>query len=60
MLVVANLLAQPVKDSDGLKVQSATLFSYRISNDGRLTFVQAYDVETNGQTQWWSGFTRIG
>jgi 6-phosphogluconolactonase len=60
MLVAANLLAQPVKDGDGLKVQPATLSTYRISKNGRLAFVQAYDVETNGQTQWWSGFMRTG
>jgi len=45
---------------NALKVQPATLSTYRIGKDGRLAFVQAYDVETNGQTQWWSGFMRTG
>jgi 6-phosphogluconolactonase len=56
MLVAANLLAMPVRDGDGVKTQPATLSTYRIGDDGRLTFVQTYDIETNGMTQWWSGF----
>lgn len=56
MLVVANLLAQPVRDGDGVRSQPATLSAYKIGNDGRLTFVRSYDIETNGLTQWWSGF----
>lgn len=55
MLVVANLLAMPLSDG---KTQPATLSAYKIGDDGKLTFVQAYDIETNGMTQWWSGFVR--
>ncbi len=58
MLVVANLMAMPVRDGDDVKVRPATLSTYRISNDGRLSFVQTYDIETNGMTQWWCGFVR--
>jgi 6-phosphogluconolactonase len=58
MLVVANLLAMPVHDSDGDKTQPATLSTYNIGADGKLTFARTYDIETNGMTQWWSGFTR--
>jgi 6-phosphogluconolactonase len=59
MLVVANLLAMPVRDSDGDKTQPATLSTYNIGADGKLTFARTYDIETNGMTQWWSGFTRM-
>jgi 6-phosphogluconolactonase len=59
MLVVANLLAMPVRDSEGDKTQPATLSTYGIGADGRLTFVRTYDIETNGMTQWWSGFARM-
>jgi 6-phosphogluconolactonase (cycloisomerase 2 family) len=55
MLVVANLLAMPLNDG---KTQPATLSAYKIGDDGKLTFVQAYDIETSGMTQWWSGFVR--
>jgi hypothetical protein len=39
-----------------IRVQPATLSSYRIAADGRLEHVQTHDIETNGLTQWWSGF----
>ena len=59
MLVVANLLAMPVRDSEGERIQPATLSTYRIGADGKLTFIRTYDIETNGMTQWWSGFVRV-
>jgi 6-phosphogluconolactonase (cycloisomerase 2 family) len=59
MLVVANLQELPVRDGDAIKVQPATLSTYRIGDDGKLTFVRAYDIETKGLTQWWSGFIRL-
>jgi 6-phosphogluconolactonase (cycloisomerase 2 family) len=59
MLVVANLLAMPVRDGDGVKTQPATLSTYKIGDDGKLTDVRTYDIETNGMTQWWSGFIRV-
>jgi 6-phosphogluconolactonase (cycloisomerase 2 family) len=58
MLVVANLLAIAVRDGDVVKTQPATLSAYKIGDDGKLTFVRTYDIETNGMTQWWSGFIR--
>jgi 6-phosphogluconolactonase len=58
MLVVANLMAMPVRDGDGVTTQPATLSAYKVGGDGRLTFVRSYEIETNGMTQWWSGFVR--
>jgi 6-phosphogluconolactonase len=59
MLVVANLQEMPVRDGDGAKVQPATLSAYKIGDDGSLSFVRAYDIETKGLTQWWSGFVAV-
>jgi 6-phosphogluconolactonase len=59
MLVVANLTAVPVRDGDGIRTQPATLSTYRIGDDDKLSFVRAYDIETNGMTQWWSGFVAV-
>lgn len=42
------------------RVQPATLATYKIRADGKLTFVRALDIETNGMTQWWGGFVRTG
>lgn len=59
MLTVANLLAMPVRDGDGVKTQPATLSTYKIQANGELSYVMTYDIETNGMTQWWSGFIRL-
>jgi 6-phosphogluconolactonase len=59
MLVVANLLEVPVRDGDGAKVQPATLSAYKIGDDSSRAFVRAYDIDTNGLTQWWSGFVSL-
>jgi hypothetical protein len=29
--------------------------AYRVGDDGKLAFARAYDVETGGKTQFWSG-----
>ena len=59
MLVVANLQQMPVREGDNVTIQPATLSTYRIGADGRLTYVRSYDIETNDLTQWWSGFARL-
>jgi len=59
MLVVANLLAVPVREGTAVKTQPATLSAYKIGADGKLAFARSYDIETNGQTQWWSGFIPV-
>ena len=59
MLVVANLQELPVREGEGVRPQSATLSTYRIGEDGKLSFVRAYDIETKGMTQFWSGFARL-
>ena len=59
MLVVANLRELPVRNGDTIRAQPATLSSYRIAADGRLKHVKTYDIETNGLTQWWSGFVPL-
>jgi hypothetical protein len=58
MLVAANLLAMPVRDGDTVRTQPATLSTFHVSRDGQLTFVRSYDIESDGKTQWWSGFIR--
>jgi 6-phosphogluconolactonase len=59
MLVVANLTALSVRGNDGVRTQPATLSTFRIGDDGRLSLGHVYDIETNGLTQWWSGFVTV-
>jgi len=59
MLVVANLIALPVRDGDAVKPQPATLSAYRVGDDGKLSFVRGYDIETGTDTQFWSGMVAL-
>ena len=59
MLVVANLTALDVRDGDAIRTRPATLSTFHIDDAGRLSPAQVYDIETNGLTQWWSGFMTL-
>ena len=59
LTMAANLQAMPVQDGAGVGIQPATLSTYRIGGDGKLTYVRSYDIQTNGLTQFWSGFARL-
>ncbi|MBV9252484.1 MAG: hypothetical protein JO227_24985 [Acetobacteraceae bacterium] len=59
MLVVANLLAMSVADGETVRTQPATLSTFRVGADGKLSFVQSYDVESGSATQWWSGMVGL-
>ena len=48
-----------VRDGDAVRHVPAALTVFRIGDDGRLTFVRKYDVETGGgKFQWWTGFVQ--
>ena len=49
---------------DGLKLADGTevptrLTLFRIGDDGGLTFVRAYDIETSGRLMWWMGMVTL-
>jgi hypothetical protein len=48
-----------VLDADGRTNVSAGLTLYRISADGKLSFVRKYDVDTAAGTQFWCGFLNM-
>ena len=56
MLAVANLLAMAQRDGS---TRPATVSTYRIGPTGKLDHVHTIDIETNGLTQWWSGFIAL-
>jgi 6-phosphogluconolactonase (cycloisomerase 2 family) len=57
LLVAAN--QNSVTKSDGTRVP-ASLAVFRIADDGRLSFLRKYDVETGqGSSLMWAGFLRI-
>jgi 6-phosphogluconolactonase len=59
MLVAANITARMVRDGDQVRMQPATLATYRVGSDGKLTFARSYDVETDGKLQFWSGMVSL-
>lgn len=62
MLVVGNAEAFEVRDTAGTTTRiPACLSTFRIGDDGKLTFVAKYDVEPKGEEMLiWTGLYRIG
>jgi 6-phosphogluconolactonase len=60
MLVAAHIQPMLVRDGAGVRSQPANLTTHRVGADGKLTFVKAYDVDTGGALQFWSGMVALG
>ncbi|HTE15601.1 MAG TPA: beta-propeller fold lactonase family protein, partial [Burkholderiales bacterium] len=54
LLVSASIRDMWVKDGSNAHLAPAALSVFRISDDGKLTFVRKYDAELNGKLQWWA------
>jgi 6-phosphogluconolactonase (cycloisomerase 2 family) len=60
LLVAASIEGRDVRAGDAVRHLPAGLSVFRVGDDGRLTFVRKYDVETgDGQLQWWTGFADL-
>ena len=59
MLVAASILPMSVRDGDKVGTLPAGLIVYRIGDDGKLTFVRKYDVDTGKVMQFWSGMVTV-
>jgi 6-phosphogluconolactonase len=59
MLAVTNMETRLVRDSDGLKTVPANVATFRVGDDGKLTFARSYGVDTHGQSQFWSGVVAL-
>jgi 6-phosphogluconolactonase (cycloisomerase 2 family) len=56
ILVAGSLVPIAVRQGDKVNVIPAALSVFRVEQDGKLTFVRKYDVDTGTNlTQWWSG-----
>jgi 6-phosphogluconolactonase len=60
MLVSAQIRPTLVRDGGGVRSVPANLTTFRVGADGKLTFVNAYDVDTGGAIQFWSGMMELG
>ena len=59
IMVAASIKPMPVRDGDGVRVVPAALSVFRVADDGTLTFVRTYDVETGERTHYWMGIVGL-
>jgi 6-phosphogluconolactonase (cycloisomerase 2 family) len=59
LLVTASIRPILVRDGNEIRTLTAGLMVYRIGQDGRLTFVRKYDVDTGAGQQFWSGMVTL-
>ncbi len=55
LLVAASIMPLPIRVGDGIGTLTAGISTFRIGDDGRLTFVRKYDIDTGKGQQFWSG-----
>jgi 6-phosphogluconolactonase (cycloisomerase 2 family) len=60
MLVVTNNEPKLVRDGADLKTIPANIATFRIGGDGKLAFASSIEIETDGDTQFWSGMVTLG
>ena len=59
LLVAASIQPLVIHNGNSVTNLSAGLSVYRIGDDGKLTFVRKYDVDTARGTQFWSGMVPL-
>jgi 6-phosphogluconolactonase (cycloisomerase 2 family) len=59
ILVVGNQTTLAVRDGAAVKTVPANLAVFRIGSDGKLEFVQRYDVGIGRKPLWWAGLVAI-
>jgi 6-phosphogluconolactonase len=60
MLVSAQIRPMLVREGAGVRSVPANLTTFRVGADGKLTFANAYEVDTGGAMQFWSGMVGLG
>jgi 6-phosphogluconolactonase len=60
ILVAGSLAAIALRQGDKTSIIPAALSVFRVGDNGKLTFVRKYDVDTgNNLTQWWTGMVQM-
>jgi len=59
MLVAASIQPIAMREGDGIGTLTAGRIVYRIGDDGKLTFVRKYEVDTGKYLQFWSGMITL-
>jgi 6-phosphogluconolactonase len=56
LMVCAHIMG--ISLADGTEIPTC-LTLFRIADDGKLSFVRSYDIETGGRLMWWMGIVTI-
>jgi len=59
MLVAASIAAAPVREANRIVQIPAALSVFRIGDDGKLTFVRKYGIDTGAERQFWTGMVTL-
>lgn len=59
ILVVGNQTTLPVREGETVRVVPANLAMFRIRADGKLDFVQKYDLAVGRRPLWWTGLVAL-
>jgi len=60
MLAVTDVEPKLARDPLGVTTIPANISTFKIGDDGKLTFTNNYEVDTAGQLQFWSGMVSVG
>jgi 6-phosphogluconolactonase len=58
-MLVAAIMALPVRDGSAIRTVPASLAVFRIEANGKLEFVRKYDVDVGDKTMFWMGMVRV-
>ena len=59
MLVAQHNLPVNVRDGDAIRTVPAGLSTFRIGDDGKLTYVRKYDIDVGDNTMFWMGMVPL-
>lgn len=59
MLVVAHIMAMPVRDGSNVVTVPANMSVFRIGEDGKLGYLRKYDVDVGKAAMWWMGMVPL-
>jgi 6-phosphogluconolactonase len=59
LLVAANIMPLLVRDDGAVRLEPASLSVFRIASDGKLEYVQKYDVDVGNASMFWMGMVKL-
>lgn len=59
MLVATDVEPKLMRDGASFKTIPANIATFRVGQDGKLTFANNYKIDTGGELQFWSGMVGV-